>query len=105
MLNARKSTIFLVCLAVSLVLFVIMVLHARYGRAEAQSESRYRADLAKKLMVTDLCLFTEARYTRHPSMADLDTAFQDHPVSLEHFPSGSFVSPPDFLVRTHEVSH
>jgi hypothetical protein len=54
-------------------------------RIEAQVE---------KLQLTDLCLFTEARYTRNPSQTDLCSAFQDHPVSLEHFPAGSIVPPP-----------
>jgi hypothetical protein len=49
------------------------------------------------LALTDLCLFTEARYTRHPSMADLHTPFQDHPLSLEHFPSGSLIAAPPHL--------
>ena len=49
------------------------------------------------LGLTDLCLFTEARYTRHPSMADRGTAFQDHPMSLEHFPSGAIVPVPPHL--------
>ena len=44
--------------------------------------------------LTDLCLFTEARYTRHPAMADAHAAFQDHPTALEHFPSGTLVAPP-----------
>ena len=49
------------------------------------------------LTLTDLCLFTEARYTRHPSMTDLNTPFQDHPMSLEHFPSGAIMAPPPHL--------
>ena len=53
-----------------------------------------RARLVGQLGLTDLALFTEARYTRHPSQADLHSAFQDHPMSLDHFPSGSLVSPP-----------
>ncbi len=53
-----------------------------------------RARLVGQLGLTDLALFTEARYTRHPSQADLHSAFQDHPMSLEHFPSGSLISPP-----------
>ncbi len=51
----------------------------------------------RKLGITDLCLFTEARYTRHLSQVDWHSAFQDHPMSLEHFPSGSLVLPPDQL--------
>jgi hypothetical protein len=53
--------------------------------------------LARDLGLTDLCLFTEARYTRHPSQADLHTAFQDHPMSLDHFPSGSLMLPPRLI--------
>ena len=49
--------------------------------------------LAAQLGLTDLALFTEARYTRHPSQADLHSAFQDHPLALEHFPSGSLIVP------------
>jgi hypothetical protein len=56
-----------------------------------------RRELVKVLSLTDLCLFTEARYTRHPSMADLHTPFQDHPLSLEHFPSGSLMAIPPHL--------
>ena len=53
--------------------------------------------LAAKLQLTDLSLFTEARYIRHLSMADRFSAFQDHPLSLEHFPSGSLIGPPAHL--------
>ncbi len=51
-------------------------------------------DLAAALALSDVALFTEARYTRNPSLADLHSAFQDGPGSLEHFPTGSLVMPP-----------
>ncbi len=60
-------------------------------RAPARAET---AQLAGKLGLTDLALFTEARYTRHPTQADLHAAFQDHPLAFEHFPTGSLVSTP-----------
>ena len=50
--------------------------------------------LVAALDLSDLALFTEARYTRHPTQADLHSAFQDHPLALEHFPSGSLVPAP-----------
>jgi len=53
------------------------------------------AKLVGQVGLTDLALFTEARYARHPSMADLHTAFQDNPMSFEHFPSGTFVPMPE----------
>lgn len=49
--------------------------------------------LVGALGLTDLALFSEARYTRHPSQADLFSAFQDYPGALEHFPSGSLLAP------------
>jgi len=47
--------------------------------------------------LTDLALFTEARYTRHPSQADRHGPFQDHPGALEHFPTGALLAPPAHL--------
>jgi hypothetical protein len=49
----------------------------RRARAEARAEAS-RA-LVQTLQLTDLAWFTEARYTRHLSQADLHTAFQDGP--------------------------
>lgn len=57
--------------------------------------------LVRQLELTDLCLFTEAGYTRHQSMADLSTPFQDAPLSFEHFPTGGLVEPPLHLVKPH----
>jgi hypothetical protein len=56
--------------------------------------------LVRDLGLTDLALFTEARYTRHLSQADWHTAFQDHPFAFEHFPSGSLHVPPHLLRPT-----
>jgi len=46
------------------------------------------------LGLTDLCVATEARYTRHPAASDPIAPFMDHPGALEHFPTGSFWAPP-----------
>jgi hypothetical protein len=51
------------------------------------------------LGITDMCLFTEARYTRHLSQADHFAAFQDSPMAFEHFPSGSMTLPPVLIHR------
>lgn len=57
--------------------------------------------LVEKLGLTDLALFTEARYTRHPTQADLHSALQDHPAAFDHFPSGSLLPPPALLTQSH----
>ena len=60
------------------------------------------AEWTQRLGLTDLCLFPEARYTRHLSQADLHSAFQDHPSAREHFPSGALVPPPPQLRNPHD---
>lgn len=45
------------------------------------------------LGLTDICVATEARYTRHPAISDPVSPFMDHPGAVEHFPSGSFWRP------------
>jgi hypothetical protein len=92
----RNSTIFILITAANIAFLVLLALDARHRQAAAEVTHRANAQLAGSLQLTDLCLFTEARYTRHPSMADIFSPFQDHPLALEHFPSGSLVTPPRF---------
>jgi hypothetical protein len=96
----RKSTLFTLLTSVNILLVALIALHARHSQGAAAGVSSERAGLVRSLRLTDLCLFTEARYTRHPSLADLHSAAQDHPLSLEHFPSGSLMPPPAHL-RNH----
>lgn len=93
----RRSNTYLAFLAACLLLFVAMLVHAAVGRGRAAPALERTTELVRRLELTDLCLFTEARYTRHPSMADVNSPFQDSPLSLEHYPSGSLMSPPAHL--------
>ncbi|MGZ5059076.1 MAG: hypothetical protein ACXWAA_11595 [Methylobacter sp.] len=79
-------------------LLALLLEHASFSTKAQQEILGEKTALVKTLQLTDLCLFTEARYTRHLSQADLNTAFQDHPLSLEHFPSGSFTQPPERII-------
>ena len=90
----RKSTLFLMITAINLTLLAGVMGHALVAADKVDMTLRDASDLAKRLQLTDLALFTEARYTRHPSQADRHAPFQDHPMALDHFPSGSFVAPP-----------
>ncbi len=95
----RKSNLYFLYLSTSLLLMLLMFAHASYkGRAERPA-LREKGELVKRLELTDLCLVTEASYTRHLSQADYHTPFQDSPLALEHFPSGSFLKPPEALKR------
>ena len=91
----RNSSLFFLYLSSGVLLLSMLLVHASFSAKSQQQNLGEKAALVKTLQLTDLCLFTEARYTRHLSQADLNTAFQDHPLSLEHFPSGSFTQPPE----------
>ena len=89
----RNSSILFISLAGQAMILGLLLSHASSSEIKQQTVLAHKAALVENLRLTDLCLFTEARYTRHLSQADLNTAFQDHPLSLEHFPSGSFTRP------------
>jgi hypothetical protein len=98
----RRSSLFLIVLAAGIALLVLMFVHASVQMKAGAASIRANADLVGRLDLTDLCLFTEASYTRHPSQTDLHTPFQNAPLSFEHFPSGSLVPPPPAPRKIHE---
>jgi hypothetical protein len=93
----RQSNIFFYFVGLGSFILGLVVLDAGFRRWHDKPEALQRAEIVKVLSLTDLCLVTEARYTRHPSLADPHTPFQEHPLSLEHFPSGSFIAVPPQL--------
>jgi hypothetical protein len=90
----RRSHTFLFSLGFLAGLCGLMFAHASLRRRSMNPALLERGGLVRELGLTDICLSTEANYTRHLSQADLTTAFQDHPLSLEHFPSGTWILPP-----------
>lgn len=83
----------------SLIVLLLGVLAGSSGWAKRRSADFIEHDLPARrelvavLSLTDLALWTEARYTRHPSMADMFSPFQDHPGAFDHFPAGSLMVP------------
>jgi hypothetical protein len=90
----RPAAFFIFSTLAGTAILTALLGHARWRQEADRPQLANLALLAARLELTDLALFTEARYTRHPSQADLHAPFQDHPAALEHFPSGSFVPPP-----------
>ena len=88
----------------SYILFTLLIFFLVLDTSLYIQSSRWqqflRADYAKQaiavsgLGLTDLCVATEARYTRHPAVTDPMAPFMDHPGAIEHFPTGSFWAPP-----------
>lgn len=90
----RPSTVlWRVYAALGMALLAVLA-HAIWGASEGQARRAEARARVAALGLTDLALFGEARYTRHPSQADPHSAFQDAPGSIEHFPAGSWIGPP-----------
>ena len=91
-MNKHRIYIGLTLLQVGLLAMLLV-----HGTARVREVSREElpalAGTVRTLQLTDLALWTEARYTRHPSQADCFTPFQDFPSALEHFPAGSIMAP------------
>ncbi len=98
-MTRRPTTIALPLVGLALAAFALTFADATWLARQRTSQVAATAALVQRLGLTDIALFTEARYTRHLSQADLHSAYQDHPLGLEHFPSGSLVPPP----RHHEA--
>jgi hypothetical protein len=94
----RKAWGFLAVTAIQVVVLAGLVVWARgLMQLRAVEEAPGTREVVRRLELTDLAIWTEARYTRHPSQADFFAPFQDGPSSLEHFPAGSVVASPDRL--------
>ena len=91
-----KARVFVAVTVTQMVLLAILVMWSRgVARSRQVEEIPRKQELVERLELTDLAIWTEARYTRHPSQADFFAPLQDGPSSLEHFPAGSVVAAPD----------
>ena len=104
-----RSHTYLIAVALLLATLAALLIRAR------QSVGAYTRDclpaqrqLVAVLSLTDLALWSEARYTRHPAMTDLFSPFQDHPGAPDHFPAGSLIAPtgprPDTSIEVRRYS-
>lgn len=92
----RPSHILLVIIIFFLILDSALYLHASRLRETLQSDYAVQAIAVAGLGLSDLCVATEARYTRHPAVSDAMVPFMDHPGAIEHFPTGSFWAAPAY---------
>ncbi len=102
--HRRYSDLFLFFWALCILLSALAIGHALALKHADRETRAFNKSLVERYAITDLCLFTEARYSRHPSQADFHTPFQNHPASLEHFPAGSMAGIPRHL-RTGYGTH
>jgi hypothetical protein len=95
----RASSVFLTVTLALIVLLGLCLAHAALAPSRSRTAAGRRAAIVKALGLTDLCLFTDAPYTRHLALANRHTPFQEHPLCLEHFPAGALAGPPEGLAR------
>ena len=87
----RKYLLFTAC---GFLLLGLFYLHSLLATASVEAKLMpAKQQLVSTLGLSDLAIWTEARYTRHPTQADHFTPFQDLPASFGHFPAGSIISP------------
>jgi hypothetical protein len=91
----RPAHIFAILIFFLLGLDTALYFHVRFQQETVQRPAMLINDIVTSgLGLTDLCLATEARYTRHPAVSDSIAPFMDHPGAIEHFPTGSFWTAP-----------
>jgi hypothetical protein len=89
-----KSKIFIgIILAEILLLFFFFLSSFAVQKSSREIELNAKKELVQHLRLTDFAIWTEARYTRHPSQTDFFSPFQEFPSSFEHFPAGSVIAP------------
>jgi hypothetical protein len=85
----------LIALEVLALVFLVAAGHFTTGRMAPVHHDNQQ--LVQVFELTDLSIWTGARYTRHLSQADVFSAFQDNMGALEHFPAWVLAAPPASL--------
>jgi hypothetical protein len=75
----RKAKKFFFFILVQGIFLIFLLAHSFYQIDAGQSRLKEKKQMVRDLELTDLCLFTEANYTRHLTQADHHTAFQNSP--------------------------
>ncbi|MBF0318187.1 MAG: hypothetical protein HQL01_00070 [Nitrospirae bacterium] len=88
-----RSKLFAWFIAIEAAVLIVFYLSATSEVSSREREMSLKRSMVRAMKLTDVAFWTEARYTRHPSQADIFTAFQDFPSSPDHFPAGSIVPP------------
>ncbi|MFA7455407.1 MAG: hypothetical protein WCZ10_13180, partial [Desulfobulbaceae bacterium] len=77
-----KSKIFIGFTLGQILLLTLFFLLSHASRLPGRDdELQARRELVHRLGLTDFAIWTEARYTRHPSQTDFFSPFQDFPSS------------------------
>lgn len=99
-----RCRLFALLMIVEGLILVSLVTAGYFSAIHIEPVRRDNRELVRFFELTDLALWTGARYTRHLSQADLFSAFQDGMGALEHFPEGA-LAPVPLMIRQSEPAH
>lgn len=100
----RNSTPYLALTTIALTLLIALIgLYPVRAKNETDTRLKRERSLVGNLQLTDITLFTEASYTRHPNLADRFVPFQNHPMAFSQFPSESLLRPPAHILTERVV--
>jgi hypothetical protein len=88
-----RTRLFAVFIVAEAAVLIALYIGSVFGVHFREREMSLKCSMVRMMRLTDAAFWTEARYTRHPSQADVFSAFQDFPSSVDHFPAGSVVPP------------
>ena len=94
---------FMIILEVLALLFLVVA--GRFATDRMAPVRHCNRQLVQVFELTDLSIWTGARYTRHLSQADLFSAFQDSMGALERFPAGALAPLPAAVRRPALTRH
>jgi hypothetical protein len=104
-MKLRKSTWLFGYLALLVLVSVFCAIRSAGGAGENARIDARNADVVRRVGLSDLCIVTDANYTRHPAVSTYGAAFQDSPLVMEHFPSGSLINPYLKKANGHAAIH
>jgi hypothetical protein len=90
-MNRKIIFTFFACQCFLLTCLVSLCMYSIITKNSTANTQKEKSQLAKILLLTDLCLSTESRHVRHLSTPEYIAPFQDFPAYHEHFPSSSFL--------------
>ena len=88
-----KYKIFIGFIVWEIVVLLFFYIDSLWIVGRKDGEIKEKQLMVKVLSLTDFAIWTEARYTRHPSQSDNFSPFQDYPSSFDYFPAGSIMEP------------
>ena len=93
-MNKMRYRIFTLLMAAEALALALLLTAGHFATVRTEPTRRCNRQLVRAFELTDLAIWTGARYTRHVSQADTFAAFQDSMGALEHFPEGALAPLP-----------